>query len=69
MEQEWILDVIADLRTFARQNGLQNLADQLDTTWVLAAAEIAPDPERVTAHERGPAAAIREHPPLRRNCL
>ena len=51
MQHEWILDVIADLRAFARQNDLPDLASHMDTAWLLASAEIAslagdPDDER-----------------------
>ncbi len=41
MQQEWILDVIADVRSFARQNDLPDLASHMDTAWLLASAEIA----------------------------
>ena len=41
MGQKWIIDVIADLRAFADQNGLPLLAHQLDVTSCVARAEIA----------------------------
>jgi len=41
MGQKWIIDVIADLRAFADQNGLDLLAHQLDVTSAVAQAEIA----------------------------
>lgn len=41
MENTWIIDVIGDLRTFAAQNGLPKLADQLDDTALIAAAEMS----------------------------
>ena len=41
MESEWILDVLADLRTFAQSNGMAGLAEQLDDTAIVAMAEIA----------------------------
>ena len=41
MAQDWIVDVLADLRSFATQNGLTALADQLDDTILVAATEIA----------------------------
>lgn len=41
MHYEWILDVLTDLKTFAKSNGLPALAEQLDDTALLAAAEIA----------------------------
>lgn len=41
MGQKWIIDVIADLREFADQNGLPLLAHQLEATSTVAQAEIA----------------------------
>ena len=40
MAHDWILDVLADLKTYANKNGLSALADQLGDTSLLAAAEI-----------------------------
>ncbi|KZY35244.1 hypothetical protein A3731_35815 [Roseovarius sp. HI0049] len=55
METEWILDVLADLRTFARENGLPALAEQLDETCLLATIEIASTAEGQAGHERAAA--------------
>ncbi|SMX27148.1 hypothetical protein TRP8649_01250 [Pelagimonas phthalicica] len=41
MGQDWILDVLADLKTFARENGMPSLAAQLDDASFVAQAEIA----------------------------
>jgi hypothetical protein len=41
MRNDWILDVLADLRTFARENGLPELAERLDDAQQVAVAEIA----------------------------
>lgn len=41
MQQDWVLDVLADLKTFAQQNGMFTLAEQLDDTLIVAAGEIA----------------------------
>ena len=41
MADEWILDVLADLKAFARKNGLVALAEQLDDTSLVAATELA----------------------------
>ncbi len=60
MEHDWILDVIADLRTFARQNELRDLATQMDTAWLLASAEIASLPKDPLNHEHSAAAAAGE---------
>lgn len=38
---DWILDVLTDLKQFARANGMPALAEQLDDTRLLASAEIA----------------------------
>lgn len=40
MQYEWILDVLSDLKAFAKANGLSFLAEQLDDTALVAAAEI-----------------------------
>ncbi len=41
MAHDWILDVIADLKTYAKTNGLSVLADELEDAMLIAAAEIA----------------------------
>lgn len=41
MPYQWILDVLSDLKAFAQVNGLTALAEQLDDTSLVAAAEIA----------------------------
>lgn len=41
MQNDWILDVLSDLRRFAQENGLPRLAQHLDETTMLAAAEIS----------------------------
>jgi len=41
MANDWILDVLTDLKTYAKKNGLSALADQLDETTLIAATEIA----------------------------
>ena len=41
MQNEWILDVLVDLRGYAQKHGLDALSAQLDTTRQVAAAEIA----------------------------
>lgn len=40
MQQDWVLDVLSDLKTFAQQNGMFNLAEHLDDTLLVAAAEL-----------------------------
>lgn len=48
MGNKWILDVLADLKAFAEANDLPRLADQIELTSIVAAAEIiaGPDPGR-----------------------
>jgi hypothetical protein len=41
MTNDWVLDVLADLKAYARTNGLTVLAEQLDDAVLIAAAEIA----------------------------
>ncbi|HKL04421.1 MAG TPA: hypothetical protein VJ929_01245 [Roseovarius sp.] len=41
MQNEWILDVLADLKGFADQNGMTALAEQLADTRLVAGAELA----------------------------
>ena len=41
MTHEWMLDVLADLGTYARKHNLRALAEQLDDTRHVASAEIA----------------------------
>ncbi|OAN68978.1 hypothetical protein A8B82_04715 [Sulfitobacter sp. EhC04] len=41
MRSDWILDVLADLKTFALSSSLPALAEQLDDTALVAMAEIA----------------------------
>lgn len=41
MEYEWILDVLTDLKAFASENDLGALAEHLEDTTLVAAAEIA----------------------------
>ncbi len=49
MRSDWILDVLADLRTFALSIELPVLAEQLDDTALVALAEIASREERMKA--------------------
>lgn len=40
MQHDWILDVLADLQQFASANGLNTLAEQLEDTTLIAAADL-----------------------------
>ena len=53
MQNEWILDVLADLKTFAQQNGMGVLAEQLDDTQLVAASELASTGEGRNSDGRG----------------
>lgn len=46
MANDWIIDVIADLKTYATKNGLSALAKQLEDTTLIAAAEISSSHEK-----------------------
>ncbi len=52
-QNEWILDVLSDLNAFAVENGLIALAEQLDDTKLIAAAEIASMKTEVRAPANG----------------
>ena len=41
MKNDWILDVLADLRNFAQENGLPTLAASLEDTSLIAVAELS----------------------------
>lgn len=58
MKNEWILDVLADLRQFAQVNDLSVLAEQLDDTCLIAASELASKTEGHAAHDGRPASVI-----------
>lgn len=49
VNNDWILDVLADLKSFAAANGLPALAEQIDDTTLVAAAELASDTEKARA--------------------
>lgn len=58
MGDDWILDVLADLKVYAETNGLSVLAEQLDDARLVAAAEIASCGAKraaLTEHGRGEA--------------
>lgn len=53
MRSDWILDVLADLRSFALSNNLPALAEQLDDTAIVALTEIAALKERTDDQPHG----------------
>ncbi|MEL6621102.1 MAG: hypothetical protein AAFY39_06395 [Pseudomonadota bacterium] len=58
MKSDWILDVLADLKTFAHANGMPVLAEQLDDTAIVAMAEIAAKRETTHGQSRNGNAAV-----------
>jgi len=46
MRDDWILDVLADLRSFAEQKGMDATADILTDACLLAAADLKRDEAR-----------------------
>jgi hypothetical protein len=40
MQNEWLLDVLSDLRSFAGANGMAQLSQQLDTARAVALIEL-----------------------------
>ena len=53
MVHKWILDVLTDLRSFAQDNDLQLLADQLAQTTKVASVEIAATTEERSSVTHG----------------
>ena len=53
MRSDWILDVLADLKTFALSANLHALAEQLDDAALVAMAEIASLEERARLRANG----------------
>jgi hypothetical protein len=45
MGRDWIIDVLADLRSFARENDMPLLMAHLEEAGLVAAVEIASHPE------------------------
>lgn len=58
MQNEWILDVLADLKTFAQKNGLGALAEQLDDTRYVASTELAASGKETCTHDDSSANAV-----------
>ncbi len=62
MQHDWILDVLADLKSFATANGLPALAEQLEDTRLVAMAEAASYAEGRHVGLRGTDATTGQHP-------
>ncbi|MEL6375977.1 MAG: hypothetical protein AAFQ04_02120 [Pseudomonadota bacterium] len=69
MQNDWILDVLTDLSTFAHQNGFGVLAEQIDDTRLVAAAELATEEEQRPNYERTTASAAGYDPRGSGRCL
>jgi hypothetical protein len=41
MHYQWVLDVLGDLKAFSQQNGMHDLAAQMDVALTAAASDIA----------------------------
>ena len=54
MKNEWILDVLADLRQFAQVNNLSVRAEHLDDTCLIAASELTSIAKGLAPHEGRP---------------
>ncbi|TDT76812.1 hypothetical protein BDE40_0084 [Litoreibacter halocynthiae] len=52
MKNDWIIDVLMDLKAFSARNRLSHLAEQLDDTILVATTEIA-SPVRSRRHMMG----------------
>ena len=59
MSNDWILDVLSDVKMFAKRNGLVGLAEQLDEALVVAALEISNEESRVQDALREDVVSIR----------
>ena len=55
MKNEWIIDVLADLNSFAKANGYPALAKQLEETAILASVEMTSSNARAGYAEPGSA--------------
>lgn len=60
MGQDWIIDVLADLQSFARQNDMPLLSAQLEEAETIAAVEIASRTEMASRLTRGDGAESRQ---------
>ncbi|HAC48511.1 hypothetical protein A3753_21470 [Sulfitobacter sp. HI0082] len=61
MQDDWILDVLADLRAFAMANQLPRTAEQLDDAALVALAEMSLQRERARGRTHEDRAASGTH--------
>lgn len=67
MRNDWILDVLTDLRTFAEENEMKASAEQLADACLVVAAELSSKEasalaERAGVHDEGVARLSGNHP-------
>ena len=62
MGRNWIIDVLADLRSFARDNDLPLLSEQLEEAGLVAEVEIASRPDPIHSQRHGETDAFFEIP-------
>lgn len=62
MKHEWLMDILGDLRNYARKNGLSALSEELATCQALAAVEIS------SIEARGSEVVAGGVTPLRASC-
>jgi len=67
MQNEWILDVLVDLKSFAQQNGLTQLEAQLDKARDAATLELIQSEKGSSVNECPPANGVRSAPRGARN--
>ena len=53
VQNDWIVDVLVDLRAYAAANGLTTLVEQLDRTMLVALAELASEEHGADAQTDG----------------
>ena len=61
MRSDWILDVLADIKTFALSNHMPALAEHLDDTAIIAMAEISASEQRMQAQAHATDSETRTH--------
>ena len=64
MANEWIIDVLTDLKAFAERNGLDATVDVLDDARLIALAELASQAGGKAETTRTHEGITREHPYL-----
>ena len=58
MSQEWMIDVLVDLRQYALKNYYVGLAEQLDDAIVVAAVELRAQENAIEEQPKAPSCAV-----------